>query len=113
MEQSRIPTQEELSLIDVLVKRADLILPSDWHTKLKVCPMEDGGMGSLIIYPNGEISMNRLYGAQLSELTFQDLDGIEVIATLNSDDKGELFELDIWKTNFDKLLSYPKFHQYD
>lgn len=41
------------------------------------------------------------------ETQFTDIDGVEVIASLNVDVDGVLFELDIWKTNFEKLVKIP------
>ena len=38
---------------------------------------------------------------------FTDEDGVKVIASLNVDSDGHLFELDIWKTDFSPLLRIP------
>lgn len=46
-------------------------------------------------------------GRQISEFQFTDIDGVEVIASLNVDVDGVLFELDIWKTNFEKFVKLP------
>ncbi|WP_421750901.1 DUF6984 family protein [Croceimicrobium sp.] len=40
----------------------------------------------------------------------KDADGVEVIATLYLDKDGSLFELDLWKTNFEPLLILPEKH---
>ena len=71
--------------------------------------MDDGEMGSLYLFPKGEITEGRVFGEQVSDFQFTDLDGIEVIASLNIDENGELFELDIWKTDFSKLIKFPDF----
>jgi hypothetical protein len=65
-------------------------------------------MGSLYLLPQGKEIEGRTFGKQISDLQFKDLDGVEVIASLNTDNEGKLFELDIWKTNFSKLLSLPE-----
>ena len=70
-------------------------------------PMDDGEMGSLYLFPQGKINESRKLGRQISEFQFTDIDGVEVIASLNVDVDGVLFELDIWKTNFEKLVKLP------
>lgn len=105
----RNPTLDELRLIDFLIKNSkEFYLPKDWRPLLKVKDMEDGGMGSLLLFPEGKIRKNRIFGGQISEFQFQDDDGIQVVASLNVDKNGELFELDIWKTNFSKLIRIPE-----
>ena len=75
-----------------------------------VKPMSDGGMGSLLLFSSKKNNENRFFGKQLSEFQFTDIDGINVIASLNVDTDGELFELDIWKTDFSKLKKIPKWN---
>ena len=64
-------------------------------------------MESLYLYPRGKIITGRKFGRQISDFQFTDVDGIEVIASLNVDSDGNLFELDIWKTDFGKLIELP------
>ena len=47
------------------------------------------------------------FGRRAAECFFNDLDDVLVIATLNLDQDGELFELDVWKVDFSPLLSWP------
>ncbi len=54
-------------------------------------------MGSLAI---GENYANRQLGAEVAEFMFKDIDGTPVSASLNVDQQGELYELDIWKVDF-------------
>lgn len=70
--------------------------------------MNDGGMGSLYLFPNGVIIEKRSFGKCVSTCQFTDKDGVEVIASLNVDKNGELFELDIWKTDYSPLISIPE-----
>jgi hypothetical protein len=67
--------------------------------------MSDGGMGSIRF--KAARRGKRLLGQQISEATFVDGDGIAVSATLNLDQHGELFELDLWKVDNSKLRRYP------
>jgi hypothetical protein len=107
MESNRKPTEQEQRILDLLVKKSSIILPDDWKDHLLVRSMNDGEMGSLHLFRNGEIIEDRAMGAQVSEFQFTDLDGVEVIASLNVDENGELLELDIWKTDFGKLINLP------
>lgn len=107
MELNRKPTKEEERLINHFINLSKRHISSDWKENITVHPMRDGGMGGLIIMSDKEEGQNRLFGEQISEYSFFDEDGVEVIASLNVDDKGNLFELDIWKTNFSKLLKFP------
>ncbi|MBN3755507.1 hypothetical protein G3N95_21365 [Paraburkholderia sp. Tr-20389] len=66
--------------------------------------MDDGGMGGLTFISSRE---NRSLGPVLAEKQFADQDGVAVLATLNIDDSGELYELDILKVDFSPLKSFP------
>jgi hypothetical protein len=107
MEISRKPTIQEERLLEHLVKKSTVLIPDNWKDGLLVRPMDDGEMGSLFLFPQGNVSEGRVLGEQVSDFQFTDIDGIEVIASLNLDNEGGLFELDIWKTNFEKLLKLP------
>jgi len=71
---------------------------------LEVQEMSDGGMGSLYIVWPGKDAQARRFGRRIAELQFNDADGVAVIASLNVDKEGDLFELDIWKTNFEPVI---------
>ncbi len=104
---NREPTFQEEKLLELLVRKSSILLPDDWKKGLLVCPMDDGGMGSLYLFPKGKLIGERLFGEQVSDFQFTDTDGVIVIVSLNVDKEGNLFELDIWKTDFGKLLKIP------
>lgn len=109
MELIRKLSQDERRLLEVLVQQSTAKFSSDWETNLLVKPLNDEGMGSLLLLPDGVTSEDkRTLGKQVSEYQFKDKDGIEVIASLNVDETGRFFELDIWKTNFSPLINIPK-----
>jgi hypothetical protein len=110
MELNRKLTEEEERLIDILIKKSLKKFPSDWKEKITVRSMTDGGMGSLVIFFNDEQESNRLFGEQISEYCFVDEDGVDVIVSLNTDNKGNLYELDIWKTDFSPLIKFPEYY---
>ena len=69
-----------------------------------VYDLDDGGMGT-IKFTNDH---KRVYGADILQVNYIDSDTTPVIIGLTIDNRGELFELDFWKVNFEKLLKYPK-----
>lgn len=107
MELTRNPTIQEERLLELLVKKSSMPILENWKDGLLVQPMDDGDMGSLYLFPKGKVTEGREFGEQISDFQFTDLDGVEVIASLNVDKNGNLLELDIWKTNFGKLSEFP------
>jgi len=107
VESRRRPTIAELALIIFLMKKAAVDIPADWQERLWVIPMDDGGMGSLILLPDGTTKRRTEFGRQASEHLFKDADGVDVLATLNIDTEGEPFELDMWKMDYSALVELP------
>jgi hypothetical protein len=104
----RKPSSDEQRLIRALVARAPrLVLPENWSDHLRIQDMNDGGMGSLLLSLSGVVEEDRAFGEMVAELQFTDADGILVIASLNVDSRGKLFELDVWKTDFSALIRIP------
>ena len=100
-------TKGEETLLSILVSRSTIKIAPDWKANLLVSPMDDGGMGSLLLFPEGKQRDHRQFGQTVAEYQFRDADGIDVLASLNLDENGDLFEMDIWKTTFDPLLEFP------
>jgi hypothetical protein len=67
--------------------------------------MEDGGMGSVRFFSPKQGEQH--FGSQIAEASFVDADGVAVSATLNLDQNGDLFELDLFKADFSALRHYP------
>lgn len=109
MEYYRKPTRQEKRLLELLIKQSSVEIPENWELGLYVSAMDDGNMGSLYLFYEGEDIDDRKFGQQVSEFQFKDVDGVDVIVSLNLDDKGILFELDIWKTDFGGLIKLPDF----
>jgi hypothetical protein len=73
----------------------------------KVEPMLDGGMGSLRFgVSTGEKAVPRL-GQVFAQGEFNDEDGTPVSFTINLDSDGRLFELDLWRVDFEPLKRLP------
>jgi hypothetical protein len=66
--------------------------------------MDDGGMGGIKFVSTHE---DRHLGRELASVEFLDEDETAVIATLSLDNYGDLYELDIWKTDFSPLKRLP------
>ena len=62
MELSRKPTVQEFKLIECLIEKASISLSSNWKDKLIIQSMDDGQMGSLHLYPDGNILKKCILG---------------------------------------------------
>ncbi|MXV14164.1 DUF6984 family protein [Hufsiella ginkgonis] len=72
---------------------------------LQVEEMQDGEMGSLrVVRPHKKQSL----GAIAAQAEFTDEDDVPVSVTLNLNQDGELFELDIFKADFSPLKKFPE-----
>jgi hypothetical protein len=101
-------SKDEVRLLEILIKKSSVVISHNFEEDLSVEAMNDNGMGSLRLFPKDISPDNRLFGKQISELMFLDEDGIGVIASLNIDNNGKLFEIDIWKTDFSSLIKIPE-----
>ena len=94
-------TSDKMPLIDFLIQRAGIDIDI---RSLKVESLDDGGMGSLRFSTASDSSH---FGEGVAQTKFKDIDGVEVSATLYLDQDGELFELDMFKSDFSKLKKWP------
>ena len=85
---------QEEKLLEELISRSNIKIPSNWKNDLLVSPLHDGKMGSLTLFPHNTLNKERHFG-------------VPVIASLYLDKDNELFELDIWKVDFSKLEMIP------
>ncbi len=104
----RNPSPKEFMHLEFLVGEADLSEASEAILEsLKVADIDDGGMGSLRLFPKGSDDRTERIGKRASTCQFTDEDGVEVVASLNLDKHGNLYELDMWKADFGKLIRIP------
>ena len=99
----RKPNPEELRLIKFMVQKASLNMSEGWERYFTVSCLNDGGMGSMKLYmslPPKEI-ISTIF---VSECSFKDSDGIDVLASLYLDQDHEICEVDIWKADFSPLI---------
>lgn len=104
----RKPTTNERRLLLELARIAEINDPESWLDALNVREMTDGGMGSLELAVAAR-SGGRSVGLVIpkASVQFTDEDGVQVVATLNADEDGAPFELDVWKTDFSPLKGIP------
>lgn len=98
-----------MRIIHFLANKAHYKRPN-WEIGLKVCELQDG-MGSLLLLPKESAGKNRIFKEQICDIMFKDADGIPVIVSLNIDKDDCLFELDVWKINFDRVVNYENLFQ--
>jgi hypothetical protein len=98
----RRPSAEERQMIECLARLATAVPAGvQWVDDLAVEDLDDGGMGSLRLWPAGvDPSLPRVFGAAVAETQFVDEEGVAVIVTLYVDRAARPFELDVWRTNF-------------
>ncbi len=102
--QARHLKPDEIALIVAMLasKREEQALRKEL-TEALVEEMKDGGMGSLKFIGSAE----RKFGQQLAESEFQDVDGVALSISINVDQWGALFEMDVWKVDFTPLIRLP------
>ncbi|WP_462247828.1 DUF6984 family protein [Ekhidna sp.] len=97
---------EEIFLLEKLILKSGENF-ENWEFNTRAIDMNDDGMGSIRLISNDTNDSKRQFGKRVSELMYDDSDGVRVIFSLHLDGKGMLFELDIWKTDFNELKTYP------
>ena len=108
MSQLRSLSIQERALIDALLAAKPEAKHLIGHLDdLAIIPMKDGGMGSLLLVPKGLGDASRQLGQRLVLGEFTDADGVPVSVALNVDKQGQLYELDLWKVNFARLVRLP------
>jgi len=90
-----------LPLLNFLLAQAQVDVDM---SSIKLEVMDDGGMGSHKFH---NTNIDSKLGREASSCSFIDTDGIAVSATLNLDQYGSLFELDLFKGDFSKLQKWP------
>lgn len=100
---------EAISRIELakhLLRRAGLAHRADeLSDEQPVYEMEDGQMGSFSFAPSQEA------GRPLAVATYTDDDAVDVHITLYVGEDGRPTEVELWKVNFDGLVSFPSPNQ--
>jgi len=85
-------------LINRLCEKANVTIPDQ---PLKGYQISTRQMGFRISSDDNN-SIARTIGRTIADIMWKDADGSHTFAMLSEDVNGNLFELDIWKTNFSK-----------
>jgi len=67
--------------------------------------MDDGGMGSLLFFNKERVG--RKYGPTMAQIQLRDTDGVPLLISVDLDEDGDIFELDIFKGDFSSLVQFP------
>jgi len=65
-----------------------------------------GGNGS-VLFLNKKNTEDRSMSKTISEMNFKDKDKTIISVSLSIDNDNNLYELDIWKTDFSEIIKYP------
>lgn len=95
--------EEEKILITSILELSGS-MNKNWSIPEVVFDLDDGGMGTIKLTKNEK----SIYGKDILQVNYIDFDKIPVIISLTVDKDGDLFELEFWKVNFEKLIRYPK-----
>lgn len=95
-------SSQEIGLIRKILEDVGLALPLP-PTGTQIRPLPDGDMGSFSF----DLGDTRSYSSTVGHLTFLDSDGKRVLATLHLDGAGDLYELDLLKSDFSPVETIP------
>ncbi|MGN6399086.1 MAG: DUF6984 family protein [Flavisolibacter sp.] len=90
-------TDEEKTLIQFLLNRSG----ESYDIPELVSELKDGGMGSLRLADSG------IHARDIIQVKYVDSDNVLVFITLTQNDSNQLFELDMWKVDFEPLRKFP------
>lgn len=97
-------SEQETELIKKLLKSAGRNNNLVNLQSIEVQDMSDGGMGSLYIVNNQKSPEQRTFGQRIAELQYKDVDEVPIIASLNIDKEGDLYELDVWRVDYNPVI---------
>jgi hypothetical protein len=104
----RMISRPELEFLSELSRQSGIDLFSlGLSSSVSVESLKDGGMGSIRFEIENKDAKYRKFGKSVIEGEFDDLDGVLVSFAVNVDSDGQLFELDLWRVDFEPLLQFP------
>jgi hypothetical protein len=99
--------QEELELLTALLSRVPMAERPHPGEHILAVDLKDGGMGSIRIVTERDNPARRM-GRELVSANYVDEDGVLVSISLNLDEDGKPFEIDMWKVDFSPLRRFPR-----
>ena len=94
--------ENEHTLIAFLLKQLG-VSEVEYPINTQVYEYEDGKMGSISLGVD-----DATYDSDMTQVEYMDSDQTPVVITLTKDTNNQLLDLDFWKTDFSKLIEYPK-----
>lgn len=102
MSERRKIRENERNLIVFLLRKLNLSI-TEYPINEDVEEYEGGVMGSISM-GNPDVSP---YDGDLIQANYVDADGTSLVITLTKDTNNQLLDLDFWKLDFSKLITYP------
>jgi hypothetical protein len=102
MEEIRMIKVQEKELIEFMIKQSGHTL-QEYPINTNVHEYEGGVMGSISMARFEDVT----YKEDLLQVYYIDSDNTPVIITLTVDTDNNLLDLDFWKEDFSKLITYP------
>ena len=103
MNQNRKIRENERALIEFMLEKIGFTT-QEYPISEDVFEYEGGKMGSISL---GIDNNPNDYESDLIQVEYTDTDGIVVVITLTKNNKNQLLDLDFWKEDFSKLITYP------
>lgn len=103
MNKNRKIRENERVLIEFMLEKIGFTT-QDYPIIEDVFEYEGGKMGSISLNIDNNPDD---YDGDLIQVEYADTDGITVIITLTINNKNQLLDLDFWKEDFSKLITYP------
>ena len=103
MNQTRKIRQNERALIEFMLEKIGFTT-QDYPIHEDVFEYEGGKMGSISLGIDNNADD---YQSDLLQVEYTDADNVIVIITLTKTHQNQLLDLDFWKQDFSKLITYP------
>ena len=107
MNQTRKIRESERALIEFMLGKIGFTT-QDYPINEYVFEYENGKMGSISLGINNNPDD---YESDLLQVEYTDTDNVMVIITLTKTHQNQLLDLDFWKQDFSKLITYPTPHK--
>ena len=102
----RLLKKEELDLMVYLLKdKPNTKQMIEELSAAFVEEMNDGGMGSLKFLNANKF--NRRHGSTIAQIQLPDIDGIPLLISIDLDEEGDMYEIDVWKADFSPTKQFP------
>ena len=103
MNQTRKIRENERVLIEFMLEKIGFTT-QDYPISEDVFEYEGGKMGSISL---GIDNNPDDYESDLLQVEYTDTDNVIVLITLTKNNENQLLDLDFWKEDFSKLITYP------